>query len=823
MTVVSIPIMVPSTFLHHGLVVRKSMLLRVQLAVAWLTIIQIISFMHDINYKPPLVLYSSTSPIANQNFSTNNLATVRKQSSSRNQSIWDNRPTQLPNVQLQSINTHLRQYELPHSGWQTTSSQSEKQADVQQQQRNTAKYSSQAQFNNLTSQNNHEPDALIEMGSGQGPVRGHPASQVDKKHVDKVVDDTEEGDDDNDEDDEDYDYKDSSDTGSGNVPLSLPKKKTGESAMKNQGNSQLRNPNRDIIAPPNRQPSLVGYEITSTPSMSMVAPITTSPQPTKFDVYTTVNTASLTEVTTIVPPARSTSSKPELMYDLSSTTINSQLPTEETKLPSTTTSPINVSKQYIVNNNMTSPPTNVKVPYVEVTTTTSKPLFINNSTSMAPNPSTFYSGTIEKATHLLNGSLGLTPNRNRHPMHNDSSFLRPNNSSKAESEDYDYEDFAEDDDSADLSNFEEGEPAENGQFNKTYPADYDIYNRATTLPTTPVDKPTLPTSATVAPAFVPIALSERPHTNLTSQLRSPTKAHNTSVHHGESSSSEIGDEDEDDEDEDEDDEDLESDDDDDVDNLNGRGNSTHRGSLSTVAPNIRTTSTTRPLYELPVKQIDASFDPADSRYKLYSTTTLGSIISPTIETPTSTRPLIKLETTTSRPAIITNAATLLPWPSTTTFTTDSAIESTTSVPVTTKTTIMTSTTSTTTTTTTSTTTTTTTPRPTDTNKSYTRIPNYTSIFPSTTTKRPNLPINYVTTVRSKATPTITKTSNILNYDRALQEDSDGLTKQFVDKAIEVYTATNKALNSAINAVWPPRFDSSTFEPLLDKPFLFMRK
>lgn len=55
------------------------------------------------------------------------------------------------------------------------------------------------------------------------------------------------------------------------------------------------------------------------------------------------------------------------------------------------------------------------------------------------------------------------------------------------------------------------------------------------------------------------------------------------------------------------------------------------------------------------------------------------------------------------------------------------------------------------------------------------------------------------------------------------EDDTDLTRQIIDKAVEVYQATNKAISAAVEAVWPTSFEfsSNTFEPLLEKPFLFM--
>lgn len=77
-----------------------------------------------------------------------------------------------------------------------------------------------------------------------------------------------------------------------------------------------------------------------------------------------------------------------------------------------------------------------------------------------------------------------------------------------------------------------------------------------------------------------------------------------------------------------------------------------------------------------------------------------------------------------------------------------------------------------------------------------------------TTPRPKTSIPY-TPIQSVQT----------NYDKTLPDD--GLTKQIYDRAVEVYHATNRAIDTAVEALSSLELNRKTFEPLLADSLLFM--
>lgn len=139
----------------------------------------------------------------------------------------------------------------------------------------------------------------------------------------------------------------------------------------------------------------------------------------------------------------------------------------------------------------------------------------------------------------------------------------------------------------------------------------------------------------------------------------------------------------------------------------------------------------------------------------------------------------------------------------------------------------TTTTTTTTTTTAAPTTTTTTTTTTERPKLSPQIPPLPPTPPpfySSTTMQ-TISIKYATTPRSRVTTSVARTPSTSAFDKNLPDDDTDLTREIYDRAVEVYHTTNRAINAAIGAIWPPTFEmnSSTFEPLLNQPMLFMRK
>lgn len=86
------------------------------------------------------------------------------------------------------------------------------------------------------------------------------------------------------------------------------------------------------------------------------------------------------------------------------------------------------------------------------------------------------------------------------------------------------------------------------------------------------------------------------------------------------------------------------------------------------------------------------------------------------------------------------------------------------------------------------------------------------------------PIRYATTPTNKGPADNIGTSSIMNYGRGSSvEDDTDLTVQLFNKVVEIYHSAGKAIQTGVDAVWPPSFEASTgmLEPLMAQPLLFM--
>lgn len=386
-------------------------------------------------------------------------------------------------------------------------------------------------------------------------------------------------------------------------------------------------------------------------------------------------------------------------------------------------------------------------------------------------------------------TVASTPSPDGHNLvsSNHSVSSKPKHS---DSRDYDYDDESDDDDSEDTSNFEDNDSTTDT-------------NKTSIAPMTTPIKPIITTTqtSTVAPTIAITTNTPeitRQKLNMTTATPSLELAQNTAKNPTYTASTtatskiqtsteppkpttdydDERDEEEDDEEEAEEKDDI---DDDYIVSSTTSTTQTPTTSSTTLRPptiKLEQSTTTTPDWFADIRQ--PKLDPVSTM-----TTTLPSISRIVTEIPpiTTTTPRM---TTTSRPVTTTVAPT--------------------------------------TTTTMSTTTTTTTQRPIQpiVAKTSTVSPLY-PINRPTTPAIWNIPTRYSSTPRSRVDPTGTRNTEVWNYDKSNQDDGLGLTRQIYDKVVEVYEITSKAISSTAEAIWNPnlQMNSSSFEPLLDQPLLFM--
>lgn len=625
-------------------------------------------------------------------------------------------------------------------------------------------------------------------GSGAGPSKDKNRNQNGEK-----FDDTEEGDDD----DEDYDYPDTLESGSGtggsdtspSLSLQISKAKKPDSSEPDPLNP-FRRP-----ADKTHTPSVSYNSITSTTPASTTATKVIYPQPAS---------PTTLDQQTDPPLSQSEVHKPIAISDL-----NKKLgehPSNE------------ISRNATYGGQTDNKPS-----------TTSPP---RKQTTELPSRTESHLSNLQNLRPQINNQI---PIPNYDDISNNSSNIRLNNT-KLGDLDYDYEVDQDDDESSDVSNFEDNDGSSESVTNKAAtttmtpieritvalkPSDRDPLNTLTPVRFNQINAtiPPMLSSTTVSPQR---NLKDQNQTSFFSTLYDKTEE-----------------DEEDDEDDDQDDE-LEGDSEEDEEDQNYWAGTTETSSTLNRNPSRLPWPSTVPARKPQMRpdMIASTASPTSRGFdpKLPSKTKRPT--EPSIQ-PVQLEPKLVMSVPTT------------PFQSVETITGGAPKTS----PTTTTTSSITTTTTSTSTSTTTTSTTTTTPPPTTTQnlpivKPSTSIPSHvTSFFPpqAKPTISPVWPIyntqrpfmipqfypsssptaptrNIATTPRTRVGPMMVMEYPSRNSPPSLAyEDDTDLTRQIYEKAVEVYHATNKAIAAAVEAVWPPSFEfnSNTIEPLLERPFLFM--
>lgn len=643
----------------------------------------------------------------------------------------------------------------------------------------TDSYANFRTISNSTSTFNSNPviDTFSD-GSGNGPIPN--LGKLSGK-----FDDTEDGDDDEEEEDDDYDYKDS---GSGHEH---PKAKNLGPALV-PANNIVKNPTLnepDFYLP--FRPLLNNSGIPSTTQMPKLHALSRPPNtiPESFSTTDRTNSQELVKKITSASPEPTV-----LRQDTKTTTITPLIVSHSAEDRSTARVTVSISDQ------------------IFSTRTTVKPHNLLDDQLKTPN--------------VITPTTSRKPDKFRVTDSSNSSLLRPTVPSKSEP-DYEYDDENEEEDSEDTSNFEDNESIDgkilpNNNTLTSFTTDSGpsmaAYPNVQTSP-----KPilqTLPISSTVPREPPPISTPEqikKPTVNHTVQanntrpdvpkLNIPTIFENrlTTIPSIQvlssttDTSSVFREDDYEDEEENEDDdeeieEELDEEEEEEEELATGfnQGQIDHRTTQSPLVPMRHDHNyghQVPPKKGVPSIAVNKPSSPQLKQTDQVPFTEYSQNRTPKPEIPKTS--VMPLTTTTS---------------STTTTTSTTTAATTTTTAATTTSTAATTTT-------------------TQTSRLSTYITQTPSTPPSyTSTTMQSASIRYATTPKSRVTTPVYRTHANSAFDKNSQDDTD-LTREIYDKAVEVYHTTNKAISAAIEAIWPPTFEvnSSTFEPLLNQPMLFMRK
>lgn len=616
-------------------------------------------------------------------------------------------------------------------------------------------------FNNNKYYNDTESESIVE-GSGNGPVSA-------SKHQTDKFDDTEDGGDDED----DYDYSDIGSGQSNEFPTTQRKPET------YGNNDQLNKPNELDVYNPFRPPSL-----------NTLYSNATNQSPTKLPKVKPV---------TVFPIAANSTS---MLSDFSLPSVSAGIPFPSQKQP---------TSEILIPSTLNSSTSHREFPNHQINTTTR---FETSEKPIQSLPTVENNSFVSTSPILTNPSSNIDilkiDKESKPSSYNNNNQSTMNQASKTHDNEYDYEEENDEDDSDEASNFEDNLSQDNDNSIKmttTTPTKIStvtmrpyqtnsLASASEAIKTTPIPMVVPSYTNTAQSDMYPTGVTQNTQSNFNSnpKLTKPTFTTATSVEL--TTVSPVDDLDDDEEEDDDKDDEFTDDEleEDDLDPHSTLSQSHKNVPQQNNSMNLWTTTTTK----LPHSNAPTIHSHENEPLKINSTSSFLIPVNPT--TASIYHPVEYLETNSP----LETAKTILPSLSTN-------HGSTTPMPITSNSTNQTTTTITTSTTTTTTTTTV---------RQTANMPFYTYM---TTTRSPT--IKYVSTPKSRVTTVVTKASEIPAYDRSLQDDDLGLTKQIYDKAVEAYEVTNKAFHATLSAVWPPNMDlnSNTFDPLLAQPLLFMCK